>query len=183
MTSYEKQRIVDYYDEMIADRVESGVDEEEAVSELGTPEYCARKTLEEAGFETGAETSEIGDKRGWLYRDDGSGKIKTLWIVLLIAGSPLWLGLACGALGLAMGLIGGALGVIVGIVCSCLGVIFGGLASVVYGIAALFENAGYGLICIGGGLAAFALGMIAAIYLYKLAAFAVRKIKQIKERT
>lgn len=172
MSGYEKQRTVDYYDEMIADRIESGIDEEEAVSELGTPEHCAEKTLAEAGIKSNGS-----GKCDWLYREDGSGKMKPVWIILLVAGSPLWLGLICGALGLALGLAGGAFGFIVGIVCACAGLAFGGIASVIYGFVALFQNAGYGLMCIGGGLVAFSLGAIAAIYLYKLTAFVVKKIK------
>ena len=34
MGGYERQRVLDYYDEMISDRIETGKTEEEAVAEL-----------------------------------------------------------------------------------------------------------------------------------------------------
>ena len=116
---YERQRISDYYAEMIDDRIECGKTEEEAVEEIGSPETIARNTLSEAGIEA-------IEGESWLRKSDG--KIKTVWIVLLIVGSPLWFGLACGLFGILIGLLGAAVGVIVGTVCACVGSAVGGLA-------------------------------------------------------
>lgn len=177
LKSCEKQRIIDYYDEMIADRMENGVDEETAVSELGSPQSCAEKTLAEEGVDF-----DNSGKNDWLYRNDGSGKIKTLWIVLLVVGSPLWLGLLCGAFCVALGLLCGALGVTLGCIACCVAFVLGGPVAVVFGIITLFEDVACGLIAIGSGISTFALGCLASACIYKLTSFIVRKIARKKEK-
>ncbi len=59
MGGYERQRVLDYYDEMISDRVENGKTEEEAVAELGSPEYVIEKTLIEAGIDPSQKRNTI----------------------------------------------------------------------------------------------------------------------------
>ena len=41
----DKKRSLDYYSEMIADRMEDGLAEEEAVKKMGTPAFAAEKIL------------------------------------------------------------------------------------------------------------------------------------------
>ncbi len=71
---------LDYYAEMIDDRVESGMDEEAAVAALGVPEEIARAIILDLPL------SKIIKSKC---------KKKTVWraweIVLLILGSPLWI--------------------------------------------------------------------------------------------
>ncbi len=169
----ERERIADYYAEMIDDRIECGKTEEEAVEEIGSPETIARNTLNEAGMDSEANET-------WLKKSDG--KVKAVWIVLLIVGSPLWFGLGCGLLGVVLGLVGAAFGVCVGIVCACLGSAIGGLASFCYGFYAIFQNVGYGLLCIGGGLCALSFGVLCSIGVYKLTVISVRAIKNLLNR-
>lgn len=170
---YERQRISDYYAEMIDDRIECGKTEEEAVEEIGSPETIARNTLSEAGIEA-------IEGESWFRKSDG--KIKTVWIVLLIVGSPLWFGLACGLFGILIGLFGAAVGVIVGTVCACVGSAVGGLATFFYGFYAIFQNVGYGLLCIGGGLCAASFGVLCSLGVYKLIVIAVKWIKDLFNR-
>ena len=76
----DKQAIIDFYKEMIADKKENGKSEEEAIGELEGADVVAERTLQEYGV-------------------DASRKRKlppmsaATW-VLLIVGSPLWFGLA-----------------------------------------------------------------------------------------
>ena len=46
----EKDAILEYYKEMYADMADSGKTEEEIISELGSPEECARRTIEEGEY-------------------------------------------------------------------------------------------------------------------------------------
>lgn len=72
MPREERYRTLQYYDELIDDKVEDGQPEEQAVADLGDPEQVAREIL---GQE---ETAEKPTKRSaW-------------WIVLLVLGCPLW---------------------------------------------------------------------------------------------
>ncbi|MBP3672344.1 MAG: DUF1700 domain-containing protein [Oscillospiraceae bacterium] len=68
----ERQQYIDYYAEMIDDRMEDGISEEEAVAALGSPEEIAAQILADAP-----------QKQAHKFR---------VWeIVLIVLGSPIWL--------------------------------------------------------------------------------------------
>lgn len=77
---------VAYYEEMINDRMEDGLTEEEAVKEIGTPAEAAAHILEEMPL-------------GKLIRARVNAKSKLpVWaIILLCVGSPIWLSLLIAA--------------------------------------------------------------------------------------
>lgn len=169
----EREEVVNYYNEMIDDRVESGKTEQEAIAELGSPEDLAKKTLNESNPDevVSADNGKNNDK---------NGSLKPLWIVLIIIGSPLWLGFAIGAAAIALGLLVGVIGLLVGFFAAGGGMILCGVGGVIYGIIALFVNFGYGLTCMGTGLCSFALGALALFGLIKLCkyVFGIRRKKK-----
>lgn len=69
-----------YYEEMIDDRMEDGLSEEESVEQTGNPEEIANNIIEETPI------SKIVKEKVRNRRPMGAGTI-----VLLILGSPLWL--------------------------------------------------------------------------------------------
>ena len=81
----ERQQHIDYYDEMIHDRMEDGVSEENAVAALGSPADIAAQIL-----------GDIPPKPARRF---------PVWaIILIVLGSPLWLSLllAAAAVGLTL---------------------------------------------------------------------------------
>ena len=74
------KRSVDFYTEMIDDRIEDGMPEEEAVAALGSIEEIRSKILEEIPI-TRIVKEKITPKRSF----------KAWEIILLILGSPVWL--------------------------------------------------------------------------------------------
>jgi uncharacterized membrane protein len=74
------KRSVDFYIEMIDDRIEDGMSEEEAVAALGNIDEIRSKILEEIPI-TRIVKEKITPKRTF----------STVEIVLLIVGAPLWL--------------------------------------------------------------------------------------------
>lgn len=74
----ERQQYIDYYSEMIDDRMEDGIREEEAVAALGSIQEIASQILAEAPQKP-------------------ARKFRAWEVVLLILGSPIWLSLALGA--------------------------------------------------------------------------------------
>lgn len=81
---------IGFYGEMIDDRMEEGVSEEDAVAEIGSVEEIAEQILEEA-----AEAKKSGTKR---KRQAQEKRKMCAWeIVLLVLGSPLWLALLIAA--------------------------------------------------------------------------------------
>lgn len=161
----DRDSLLDFYKEMIEDKMENGKTEYEAVSELEPVETVAARTLDEYGIE----------------KNDPKTKSKTrlspLAIVLIIVGSPLWIGLAAGAVGAAVGLLCGALAVVVSVVVACFCLTLCGPIIFVSGIVRLFTDVGSGLIAMGSGLVATAIGVIGAIGIYKLTIFIIEKIK------
>lgn len=79
-------RSIDFYAEMIDDRIEEGLSEEEAVAAMGTPEEIAAQILSEN------LRSEHSEKLAAPKRT-----FKAWEIVLLVIGSPLWVPLLLAA--------------------------------------------------------------------------------------
>ncbi len=141
-----------FYSEMIDDHVEEGRPEEDAVSELGTPEAIAEQILKETPLITLAKK-----------RMKPSRSLKAWEIVLLVLGSPLWLSLLIAAFAVALSLyavlwsgiislwavFAAAVGSAVG--CTAGGILFSFTASLPVGLA-----------CVGAGI--FASGL--AIFLF-----------------
>lgn len=164
----DRDPLLDFYKEMIEDKMENGKTEYEAVSELEPVETVAARTLDEYGIE----------------KNDPKTKSKTrlspLAIVLIIVGSPLWIGLAAGVVGVAVGLLCGALAAVVAVVVACFCLTLCGPIIFVSGIVGLFTDVGSGLIALGTGLISTAIGVIGAIGLYKLTVYIIEKIKNRK---
>lgn len=142
LKSEEKRSIIDYYDEMIDDKIESGCTENVAVSDLESPKTVADKVREDRKAE--------GKSAGV--------KLSAPIMVLLIVGSPLWLGLSIGLFGICIGLV--VVAAVVPIV-----LVLSGAATLIAGIIELFQNVPIGVTMIGSGLAAGALGCLAWVVL------------------
>ena len=76
------QKSLDFYSEMIDDRIEDGLSEQEAVAAIGEPQEIAKQILSDIPI-TKLVKQKIKPKR----------RIGALEIVLLILGSPIWLSL------------------------------------------------------------------------------------------
>lgn len=86
LSARDRQRSLDYYAEMIDDRMEEGLSEKEAVAAIGTPAQIAKEILEE-------KASAIEERTA-----PPKGKGISVWvIILLVLGSPVWLSLMVAA--------------------------------------------------------------------------------------
>ncbi|MBE6686778.1 MAG: DUF1700 domain-containing protein [Ruminococcaceae bacterium] len=82
----EREERLNFYGEMIDDRIEEGISEEEAVSDLGTVDEVVWQIIDEIPL-TKIAKEKMKPKR----------KLKAWEIVLLAVGSPLWLSLLIAA--------------------------------------------------------------------------------------
>ena len=92
MPEADKQRSADYYAEMIDDRMEDGLSEEEAVAAIGELDEIVKQILTESPRPPATvkkEENHQKQKRG----------LETWMIVLLVLGSPLWIPLVVSAAG------------------------------------------------------------------------------------
>ena len=81
----ERAQSLEYYGEMIQDRMEEGLSEEEAVARLGSADEIARQILESGGGQ---------GKQG--------SRVPVWMIVLIVLGSPVWLSLLFAALAVVL---------------------------------------------------------------------------------
>ena len=88
-----------FYSEMIEDRVEEGISEEEAVAQIGTVEDIAAQILSEhtVGAPIYGEEMVTAEELP-VAEEKVKHTFKTWELVLLIAGSPIWLSLLIAAL-------------------------------------------------------------------------------------
>lgn len=77
------ERWLEYYTEMLEDRIEDGMGEAEAVASLGEPKGIARQILAQTPF-TKLIKNKVKPKR----------KLRVWEIILICVGSPIWVSLA-----------------------------------------------------------------------------------------
>ena len=142
-----------FYEEMIADRMEDGESEEEAVTSVGDVDKIALEIIEEIPL-TKIVKEKIKPKR----------RMKAWEIVLLAVGSPLWIVLGVSALAIIISLYA-VLWVLVACAWSAFGTLAGSAIGGAVGgvIIAVFKNPVGGGVLIAGGLVCAGLAILSFI--------------------
>lgn len=157
----ERNRYVDYYLEMIEDRMEEGVAEEDAVAALGSLNDIESRIRSEHFGSIPFKPSHAAAQRN----------LKS-WHIAIIAAAlvllfPMWIGLLFGAFGILMGVFAVLLSL--WIVVAAFG--FAGIGLVIGGLCTIpFKGAAFGLFSMGAGF--FLIGM--SILLFFLARLLLR---------
>lgn len=150
----EIQKSLDYYSEMIDDRIEDGMDEEEAVGEVGPVDEAIKGILEDIPLHKviKAKTKPQRKLRAWE-------------IVMLILGSPIWVPLLILAIVLIFIFYLLIWVLVIVFFAVDLALFLSGIAALVLGFAGFFHPAltagasfgliGAGLILIGGSVMLF----------------------------
>ena len=148
-------RTVEYYSELIADFVEDGLGEEEAVSRLGSLDEIVANVVKETPLTQIVQTR-VQESR----KKGGSG-----WVIaLLILGAPVWLPLLIAVLAVLFALFVALWAVVISLWAAVLGVILAGVAAMAAGVFELVRlHVPQGLVLLGGGLVC--LGLCALLYL------------------
>ena len=162
---------IDFYSEMIDDKIEEGLAEEEAVLSVGAADDIAEQIRDEISSSRFSDNH--NEKQAKVCSDDHSDgsikkksknkrKMKTWEIVLLAAGSPLWLVLIISAAAVIFSLYAVIWSVVVSLwaifasfVGCSVGFLAGGIILVVLG------NITTGLVLIGGSIACAGLSIFA----------------------
>lgn len=132
------ERWLAYYAEMIDDRMEDGLSEEEAVAAVGMPREIAASI--------GAEPISPG-------KSAPTHRLSPFAIVLLILGAPIWLSLLMTAVSVALSLYAVAWVAIVVLWVAELALAVGGIAGVLLcGSSLVYHNIGGGIAFLGAGL-------------------------------
>ena len=94
LSEKDRKEYLDYYSEMIDDRIEDGLSEDEAVGAVGTPAAIAEEILYQTPIERFSKKIERKKR-----------KLSAWEIVLLALGSPLWIVLLAAALVVVLSLV------------------------------------------------------------------------------
>ena len=159
------ERWLEYYKEMLDDRIEEGMSEEEAVASLGKPCEIVKDILAQTPF-----TKLIKNKL------TPSRKLRVWEIVLICLGSPIWLSVAISLvavfLSVYISLWSALIGCYAGVLGGLVGGVLGGLgAAVLFAIKGSIPSV---LLMLGGGLACFGIFMPLTLCLNKLTVLGVR---------
>ena len=158
------QKSLDYYAEMIDDRIEDGLTEEQAVAQIGVPEEIAKTIFKEVPIAKRIK-SRIKSKR----------ELSGAELALIIIGSPIWLSLLIAtfavvfSVAVAVLVVGFAVVVtLYAVLCSLYAGVFAigacAVAGVVYSfVASISLGIGQGLVFMGAGL--FLAGLAILLFL------------------
>ncbi len=140
LSEEDRKRSADYYAEMIDDRMEEGLSEEEAVAAVGSPEEIARGILSEV---PPSAREERKPRKRW----------SPMAVVLLILGAPLWIPLLAAAACILLAVLIVIVAAAVSFFAADLALAAGGAAGLLGGVLMLGTGHGVsGVFLIGGGL-------------------------------
>lgn len=155
----EIQKSIDYYSEIIDDRIEDGMTEEESVSAVGSVDDAVNEILENIPLSKIIKT-----------RANSRRKIKPIEIVLLILGFPIWFPLLLVFIILIFVFYIVLWVIVIVLFIVDLAVFISGVAAIIAGIWGMFKlGIAYPLAAIGGGLLLVGLSLLLLIPLIKLA--------------
>ena len=148
-------RTVEYYSELIADSMEDGLGEEEAVSRLGSLDEIVSNVVKETPLtqivQNRVQESKKKGVSGWV-------------IALLILGAPLWLPLLIAVLAVLFALFVALWAVVIALWAAVGAIILTGVVAIVAGVIELVRvHLPQGLVLLGGGLVC--LGLCALLFL------------------
>ena len=149
------ERTVEYYGELIADSMEDGLTEEEAVARLGSLEEIVASVVKDTPLTQIVQTRvQEGKKKG----------ISGWVILLLVLGAPVWLPVLIAVLAVLFALFIALWAVVIALWAVVAAVILTGLAAMVAGVVELCRlHLPQGLVLLGGGLVC--LGLCALLFL------------------
>ena len=150
-------RTVEYYSELIADSMEDGLSETEAVARLGSLDEIVANVVKDTPLSQIVETR-IREKKA------KRGGIRAWEVILLVLGAPLWLPLLLAVLAVVLALYVTLWAVVIALWAVVAAVILTGVVAVVAGIVELCRlHLPQGLVLLGGGLVC--MGLCALLFL------------------
>ena len=178
MPEADKERSADYYAEMIDDRMEEGLSEEEAVAAIGDLDEIVKQILNESPRPPATVKKEHKQQRG----------LETWMIVLLVLGSPVWVPLVASAAGTVISVyvslwsvVISLYAVFIALAASSVGCIVGSFF-MIGSIPKVIVAWGAALLCAGLAILLLLLGNLAAKGLVKLTKLAWEACKGIFKR-
>ena len=166
---------IEYYSEMIDERIEEGIDEESAVASLLAPEKAAEDVISEMSISKLVK-ARIKPKR----------TLHTWEIVLIILGSPIWISLILAAVSIVFSVYISLWSVVASFWMAGISIFATALASLASGLALLIiaGNAGAGMLFLGAAIFLTGIGIFGfwgckavTVFMLKLSKLVLKWIK------
>ena len=162
LSDFEAQERINFYSEMIDDRIEEGLSEEDAISAIGSVDSITSEVLEEMVIEemSKAPSEEESVPPSAPIVKDAKKKLSATQITLLAVGSPLWIVLAVTAFAVILSVAVSLWAVVVSLWAVTLALAVCGVGGLIAGIVLMFAKGYVGVMVIAcalvaGGLAIF----------------------------
>ena len=120
-------KTIDYYSEIIDDKVEDGIDEEKAIEELGSIDDIVNNTI--------AETPLPRIVKEKLSRKH---ELQNWEILLIVLTSPIWFPFVLSLLGVLISIYATIFGIVIAILATLLGLMVAGISIFISGIIVSF---------------------------------------------
>lgn len=195
--SLERQNILNYYDELISDKIDEGLEEERVVRNLGTfdeimhklninPDEHKNKIKYDSVIEDEIRKEEKRKTKIDAEVVDNTENIKNkkeekpvnkdssrtaLIAILIIIFFPLWFTLLMTAIGLVIG----AASALVGFMAAGVGIIIGGIATIIAAFAMFTTSVPTALFTLGGGIILIGVGCILTPITIKIGVFIIKQ--------
>ena len=178
----DRQNSLDYYAEMIDDRMEDGLSEEEAVAAIGNLDEIVQQIL----GETPRPPVVVEPVK---KAERAKGNTKTWLIILLVLGSPVWIPLLASAIGTVIGIYVSLWSVVIALYAAFLALAVSSVGCIVgsffmfRGITGGIVAWGAALVCAGLAILLLLLANLAAKGMVKLTKLVWNSIFRRKERS
>ena len=148
-----------YYEEMIDDRIEDGMTEEEAVASLEDVSVIAERILQDTSIVTLVKTT-VKPKNGWT----------TAAIVAAIIGSPIWLSILISVAAVIFSVIVTFWAVVISIAVTMLALVLAGFVLLIAPVFMISAGLPVAMMCFAAGLGVIGIalfGFVGVKYLAK----------------
>ena len=153
MPADDVNRFMDYYSEMIDDRVEDGLSEEEAVADMGSPEAAVEQILEEMPL-TKLVKEKIKPKH----------ELKAWEVILIVLGSPVWIPLLITAAVLLLTLWIVAFALLISFYAVVLSFVVAGIGGLICAIPLFIANSPYtAVLMLGAALIGIGIAILCVV--------------------
>ena len=148
---------ISFYSEMIDDRIEEGLSEEEAVDKVGAVDEIITQMISEIPL------TKIVKNRILQEKEKKKDKIKSWEIILIILGSPIWFSLLISLIAIIISLIASLFAILISLWATFGAVAGSAIGIIIYGIVLIFtKNILSGFVLIGASI--FCMGL--SIFLF-----------------
>lgn len=183
LSRYEIKDILNYYDEMISDKMDAGYRENYIIAELGTIDEIVQKIQtseamqedKKIKYESILASEEA--RNTTVAHQEKQTKSNTWWIVLLCL-FPFWIGFAAGAFGILFGIVIA----LVSLVIVFFSFTIGGIIGLVPAFFCLIHDTATGIYAFGICVVLIGLGLIGGPLSLKLNKVIFQGIKKIFQR-